>query len=77
MGSFVTVSCDDYYFVTMDPSDLNVIQGGKSFAHHNHKAGCILIRVPATGVMRGQEFYQKGFSEVLKAYLTMFRVRCE
>ena len=26
MGSFVTVSCYDYYFVTMDPSDLNVIQ---------------------------------------------------
>lgn len=26
MGSFVTVSCHDYYFVTIDPSGLNEIQ---------------------------------------------------
>lgn len=37
MGSFVTVSCYDYYFVTLDPSDLNVSQGVKSSAHDNHK----------------------------------------
>lgn len=32
MGSFVTVSCYDYYFVTMDPSDLNVIQEVEFFS---------------------------------------------
>lgn len=37
MGSFVTVSCYDYYFVTLDPSDLIVSQGVKSSAHDNHK----------------------------------------
>lgn len=26
MGSFVTVSCHDYYFVTIDPSGLNEVQ---------------------------------------------------
>lgn len=58
MGSFVTVSSYDYYFVTMDPSGLNEIQ---SFAHNNHKTECIRIRVPAPRVMKGQPFYHKDF----------------